>query len=90
MGDGISSVAVEGGLVETVAGVGDPNDRINSIAADATGVYWTRNYTGSIVRLSAAGTQTIAVGENRPTAITLDATSVYWVAGAHAIVRAPK
>ena len=64
-------------LVTLATGMGRPQ----SIAADATSVYWTNYYDGTVMKVfSAGGTPTtLASGQSRPTGIAVDATSVYWI-----------
>jgi hypothetical protein len=95
-GTGVVRIGTEGGPTRAVTG--SENDRIASMAADATGVYWTAasppgsaaGYSGWVYGASDTEARVIANEEGFLTGVALDATSVYWVAGTGTIIRAPK
>jgi hypothetical protein len=52
----------------------------SEIAVDATSVYWTNYYGGTVMKVPLGGgsVTTLASGQNVPGGIAVDATSVYW------------
>gem|GEM_PF-2159142 len=52
-----------------------------SIAADASGVYWAQPSLNRVRAYFSTGTTTIAGGETAPHSLVTDATSIYWLTG---------
>jgi sugar lactone lactonase YvrE len=64
---------------------------VYAIAADATSVYWTNSYSGTVMKVSSGGgiAATLASGQNSPGAIAVDASDVYWTANDGTVMEAP-
>jgi hypothetical protein len=67
-----------GGGTPTILASGQNNP--HGIAIDAANIYWTTNYTGTVMKVPIGGgtPTTLASGQNSPARIAVDATSVYW------------
>jgi ligand-binding sensor domain-containing protein len=88
----VMRVGIDDGLPAVVV-FSMPAIHAASVAADASGLYWT-DVMGNVLVLRAGGNpppQALAyTGSSFASGIALDATSVYWIGGDDAIYRAPK
>jgi hypothetical protein len=68
-------------------GAGDSADFVlgetdcQSIAADGSGVYWTRRSAGLVRRNLPIGTVSLAAQEVRPHSLVTDGAAIYWLSG---------
>ena len=71
----LSKTAIDGGLVVTLA-----TESANSLAVDASHIYWTNTLEGTVKRMPLTGgsPETLATGQLSPGTIVLDDTFVYW------------
>jgi hypothetical protein len=84
----IMKIPLGGGVPTTLASV--PYDAPQSIALDATSVYWTTYYGGAVMKapLGGGAPTTLNYGPPLGFGIAVDSTSVYWLGG-HAIRKVP-
>jgi hypothetical protein len=73
------TVPLAGGTPVTLA---SGQQSIDSIAVDASGIYWvnSRSTLGTVMKLALGGGTpvTLAAGQDLPFGLAVDSTSVYW------------
>jgi hypothetical protein len=80
----LAEVALAGGTPVSLAYA----QSMLGIAVDATTVFWTESYSGTVtsVPIAGGGYTSLATGQDGPSAIAVDSTNVYWLDQSGAMV----